>query len=410
LESAPLHPHRPSASKPRPTGDDSSSAGGIAADSAQSLRRGGVIDVDVEKLVFRGDGLARKDGMTVFIPTAAPGDRLRIRVTEIGRGFARGEILEVLQPGPARRDPKCRHFGQCGGCQLQHVDYVAQLDAKVGFVRESLRRLGAIDWTSDIPIRAAAEYGWRTRTEIQARRGHVGYFRAATHEIVDVAECPILAPAAVAFVLGLAADPPKSAVHVAVGDDGVVATGHGAVVRQRIADFDFEFGADSFFQANRLLVDELVREAVSGASGALAVDLYAGAGLFSLPLARTFTNVVAVETRGATVRRGEGNAARNGVTNVRFVADSAENWVTQGTPVRPDLVLLDPPRTGVGPRGAEEIAKIGAPAVTYVSCDPATLARDLQIFVALGYRLASVVALDMFPQTYHVETVAKLVR
>jgi 23S rRNA (uracil1939-C5)-methyltransferase len=369
-----------------------------------------MIDVDVEKLVFRGDGLARSGGIAVFIPFAAPGDRLRVRVTEIGRGFARGEIVEVLQPGPSRRDPSCRHFGACGGCRLQHVAYDAQLEAKVGFVRESLRRLGGIDWTSEVPIRSAAEFGWRTRAEIQARRGHVGYFREGTHEIVDVAECPILAPAVEAFVLGLANDPPKSAVHVAVGDDGVVATGHGAVVRQRIAGFDFEFGVESFFQANRLLVDELVREAVSGASGGLAVDLYAGAGLFSLPLARTFGEVVAVEAHGATARRGAENAARNSVTNVRFVADSAENWVAQATSTRPDLVLLDPPRTGVGPRGAEAIAKLGAPNVTYVSCDPATLARDLQVFVALGYRLASVVALDMFPQTYHVETAAKLVR
>jgi 23S rRNA (uracil1939-C5)-methyltransferase len=407
LESAPLHPHQPSDSKPRPTGDDSSPA---AAPASDPLRRGAVIEVDVEKLVFRGDGLARHGGIAVFVPSAAPGDRLRVRVTEMGRGFARGEIVDVLQPGPARRDPRCRHFGQCGGCQLQHVAYAAQLEAKVGFVRESLRRLGAVDWTADIPIRSAAEFGWRSRTEIQARRGHVGYFRAATHEIVDVAECPILAPAVETFVLGLAADPPSSAVHVAVGDDGVVATGHGAVVRLRIADFDFEFGADSFFQANRPLVDELVREAVTGASGGLAVDLFAGAGLFSLPLARTFREVVAVESRGASVRRGEANASRNGVTNVRFVAESAEDWVPRTRETRPDLVLLDPPRTGVGPRGAEAIAKLDAPAVTYVSCDPATLARDLQVFVALGYRLASVVALDMFPQTYHVETVAKLVR
>jgi 23S rRNA (uracil1939-C5)-methyltransferase len=403
LESAPLHPHRPSESKPRPTAAE-------RAQAADPLRRGAVIEVDVEKLVFRGDGLARHGGIAVFVPFAAPGDRLRVRVTEIGRGFARGEIVDVLQPGPARREPRCRHFGLCGGCQLQHVEYAAQLDAKVGFVRESLRRLGAIDWTADIPIRAAAEFGWRTRAEIQARRGHVGYFRAATHEIVDVAECPILAPAVETFVVGLADDPPRNAVHVAVGDDGVVATGHCAVVRQRIADFDFEFGADSFFQANRPLVDELVREAVSGAAGGLAVDLYAGAGLFSLPLARTFREVVAVEARGATVRRGEANAAKNAVTNVRFVADSAENWVGAASAERPDLVLLDPPRTGVGPRGAESIAMLGAPAVTYVSCDPATLARDLQVFVALGYRLASVVALDMFPQTYHVETVAKLTR
>src|SRR5204863_5985102 len=128
-------------------------------------------------LVFRGDGLARVGGMTVFVRFAAPGDKLRIRVTETGKGFARGRILEVLEAGASRRDPRCRHFGTCGGCQLQHVAYPAQLEAKAGFVRESLKRLGGIDWTGDIPVRSAAEYGWRSRAELQARARHVGYFR-----------------------------------------------------------------------------------------------------------------------------------------------------------------------------------------------------------------------------------------
>jgi 23S rRNA (uracil1939-C5)-methyltransferase len=367
-----------------------------------------VVEVDVEKLVFGGDGLARFGAQIVFVPFAAPGDRLRIRVTEVGKAFARGAIVEVVKPGPSRRDPKCRHFGACGGCHLQHVAYAAQLDAKAAFVRESLRRIGHIDWTDEIPVRAAAEWGYRTRTELQARRRHLGYFRAGTHEIVDVEECPILVPEAEAFVRGLRADPPRNAVHVAVGDDGNVVTGGGAAIRQRVAGFDFEFAADSFFQGNRLLADELVREATGGAAGDLAIDLFAGAGLFSLPLSRGFREVVAVESRRAASRRAEANAARAAVTNVRFVAESVEPWLARPLPSPPDLVLLDPPRTGAGPNVVGAIAALGARDVTYVSCDPATLARDLSLFLARGYRLVSVVALDLFPQTYHVETVAKL--
>jgi 23S rRNA (uracil1939-C5)-methyltransferase len=400
-----LHRNRPARSKPRPGGRGQTPGSSVAAQSTV----GQTLDVEIEKLVFRGDGLARVGGMTVFVPFAAPGDKLRIRVTETGKGFARGRILEVLEPGASRRDPRCRHFGTCGGCQLQHVAYPTQLDAKAGFVRESLKRLGGIDWTGDIPFRSAAEYGWRSRAELQARARHVGYFRAGTHEIVDVEECPILVPAAEAFVRTLRAAPPRHEMRVAVGDDGVIATGKD-VVRQRVAGFDFETDADAFFQANRLLVEDLVREAVGDAAGALAVDLYAGAGLFSLPLARTFGEVIAVETRAATARRGEANAVRNAVTNVRFVAEPVETWLAANRDVRPDLVLLDPPRTGVGPAEIHAIASMAPAAVTYVSCDPATLARDLKAFLAEGYRLASVVALDMFPQTYHVETVAKLTR
>jgi 23S rRNA (uracil1939-C5)-methyltransferase len=343
----------------------------------------------------------------VFVPLAAPGDVLTIRVTEVGRGFARGTIAEILKPGLSRRDPRCRHFGICGGCQLQHVAYEEQLRAKASFVSESLQRLGRIDWTADIPVRSAAEYGYRTRAELQARRGHVGWFRTATHEIVDVEECPILVPEAEALLAGLRAAPPKREVHLAAGDDGAVAAERGATIRQRIAGFDYEFAVDSFFQGNRLLVDALVEEAVGDSAGDTAVDLYAGAGLFSLPLARKFRQVVAVESWRAAAKHGDANAARNGVGNVRFAAEPVEEWLSRAA-ARPDLVLLDPPRTGAGHVVVEAIARLAPPAVTYVSCDPATLARDLRLFAALGYSLKSVVALDMFPQTFHVETVARL--
>jgi len=408
--SATLHRNRPSRPKPRPTSPEADAPpdpSGGAEPSA--LARGAVVEVTVEKLVFGGDGLARVGAHVVFVPMSAPGDVLRIRVTEVGRGFARGEIREIVKPGAARRDPRCRHFGSCGGCQLQHVGYAAQLEAKAGFVRESLRRIGRIEWTADIPVRSAAEYGYRTRAELQARRGHIGYFRTATHEIVDVEECPILVPEAEAFVAALRAGPPKHEIHLAAGDDGTVVTERGAVVRQKIAGLDFEFAADSFFQGNRLLVNALVDEAVGEATGGVAVDLYAGAGLFSLPLSRKFREVVAVESWRGAAKQGDANAVRNGIENVRFAAEPVESWLARTTATHPDLVLLDPPRTGAGHVVVEAISKLAPPAVTYVSCDPATLARDLRLFLALGYTLQSVVALDMFPQTFHVETVAKLV-
>jgi 23S rRNA (uracil1939-C5)-methyltransferase len=374
----------------------------------ENLHRGAILEVAIEKLVYGGDGLARAGTTAVFVPFSAPGDRLRVRVTDARRRFARAEILEVLEPGPARRAARCRHFGVCGGCRLQHVGYEAQLAAKAEFVRESLRRLGGIDWTAEIAVLAGPEYGGRSRTTVQARRGHVGYFREATHEIVDVEECPILVPPLEEFVRSLRREPPRAAVALGVSDDGRVAVGH-ELVRQTVAGFAFEVPADSFSQGNRALVEDLVREATSGRTGRVAVDLYSGAGLFSLPLARSFEEVVAVEGRASAARRGEGNAAANGIANVRFVAEPVERWVaTSG--VAADLVLLDPPRTGAGPDVTAAVARLGPPAITYVSCDPATLARDLRVLLDAGYALDSVVALDLFPQTTHVETVAKLVR
>lgn len=408
MEGATLHRNEPPVPKPRPTLADP--AGTSPAASRIGVRRGDVAEVAVEKLVFGGDGLAHIGAQVVFVPFAAPGDVLRIRVTDVGRGFARGAIVDVVKPGPSRREPRCRHFGVCGGCTLQHVAYEAQVAAKAEFVRESLRRLGGIDWTGEIPIRTAAEYGYRARAEIQARRGHVGWFRAGTHEIVDVEECPVLAPEAEVLLARLRAEPPRHAVHIALGDDGVATADPRATVRRRVAGLDFEASPDAFFQGNRLLADALVDDATSGATGALAVDLYAGAGLFSLALARRMARVVSVEGRRSASAQATANAQRNGIANVEFAARPVEEWLAAPGADRPDLVLLDPPRAGAGASIVAAIAALGAPAVTYVSCDPATLARDLRAFAAAGYRLASVVALDMFPQTHHVETVAKLAR
>jgi 23S rRNA (uracil1939-C5)-methyltransferase len=179
---------------------------------------------------------------------------------------------------------------------------------------------------------------------------------------------------------------------------------------QRIAGVDYGFGVRSFFQANRLLVEEMIRVAVGQARGKLAVDLYAGVGLFTLQLAHRFEQVYAVEGNRAAAAHGLENARANGLSNVRYEAISVEAWLKYKAAVlpRPDLVLLDPPRAGAGAQVVERLAALAPPTITYVSCDPATLARDLRLLAGAGYRISSLTALDMFPQTFHVETVAHL--
>lgn len=397
---------------------------------AESL--GATHEVTIEKLVYGGDGLARIGAQTVFVPFAAPGDRLRVRITETGRNFARAVIEEILTPAPARRTPPCPHFGVCGGCQLQHLEYPAQLAAKAEFVRESLRRLGGIEWTGEIATLAAAEFGYRARAEIKVRRvddepPHIGYFRAGTHEVCEVNDCAILLPAANRELQRLRAEPeliPHGAtrVYLTVGDDGVIvtpATGENGkahevdalgTAQQRIGGFTYRFGVRSFFQSNRLLVEELVRTAVNERDGALAVDLYAGVGLFTLPLAQRFAQVIAVEGNRLAVAHGSENVRANNVTNVRYDSVSVEAWLKYKATEQPcpDLVLLDPPRAGAGAIVIERLAALAPPQLVYVSCDPATLARDLKLLVAYGYTLRALTVLDMFPQTFHVETVAEL--
>lgn len=389
-------------------------------------------EVTIEKLVYGGDGLARIGNQTVFVPFAAPGDHVRLRIVETERNFARAVIEELLTPAPTRRTPPCPHFGVCGGCQLQHLEYPAQLQAKAEFVRESLRRLGGIEWMGEIATRAADEFAYRSRAEIKLQRDdddhlRIGYFRAGTHEVCPVSECPILLPAANRELQRLHTEPtliPHGAtrVYLTAGDDGVIvtpATGAGdkahevdalGTAHQHIAGFNYSFGVRSFFQSNRLLVEELVRTVVNERSGALAVDLYAGVGLFSLPLAQRFTQVIAVEGNRLAANHGAENARANGLANVRYDAVSVEAWLKYKAAEQPcpDLVLLDPPRAGVGAVVIERLAALAPPQLIYVSCDPATLARDLKLLAAYGYALRTLTVLDMFPQTFHVETVAEL--
>ena len=399
---------------------------------SRSVAVGEIYEVAIEKLVYGGDGLAHVGTQAVFVPLAAAGDFVRVRIVECERNYARGVIEMILDPSPLRRTPPCPYFGACGGCQLQHLDYQAQLEAKASFVRESLRRIGNIEWDEEIGMRSAEEFGYRSRAEIKIAReedgrARIGYFRSGTQEVCEVENCLILLPAANRELQRLHAESslvPNDAtrVYLTVGDDEVIVTpangeqGRAAefdsmgATSQRIAGINYGFGVRSFFQGNRLLVEELIKEAIGNASGKFAVDLYAGVGLFSLQLAKTFEQVCAVEGNKTAANHGVENARLNGLNNVRYEPISVEAWLKYKSAEvpRPDFALLDPPRAGAGVNIIERLAAMAPPDLTYVSCDPATLARDLRLLIDYGYRIDSITALDMFPQTFHVETVVRL--
>ncbi|MBK7877467.1 MAG: class I SAM-dependent RNA methyltransferase [Planctomycetes bacterium] len=408
--------------------------------------------LEIESLCSGGEGLGRVDGLAVFVPYAAPGDSARVRVERVEKRFLRARIVELVSPSSVRRAPRCAHFGTCGGCAWQHVEYAAQRAAKGEIVREALQRVGGIAWERAIEVLYAGEWGWRARAELHAGvlpsgERVLGFRAANSRGIVALEECPVLLPAAEERIARYRAarrvEPasgrkasrargakPTSAgkgkagskeerIFLGVGDDGrtVLAGGQPAsgadedpVVEQTFLGSTYGFAADGFFQAHRALAPTLVERALGDAQGALAFDLYAGAGLFTLPLARRFSRVVAVESAKASVALGRENARRNRLENARFEHDDVEPWLTRTERARPDFVLLDPPRSGAGSAVVGALTALGPKRIAYVSCDPATLARDLRVFVEGGYALTDVVALDLFPQTPHVECVAHLVR
>jgi 23S rRNA (uracil1939-C5)-methyltransferase len=394
------------------------------------LRIGDLIDVTTERLAYGGDAIARHDGLAIFVPYAAAGERLRVRITERKKNFARGVIDRILEASSSRRAPRCQYFGDCGGCQLQHITYEAQLESKSGFVRDALQRIGRIDWPYEIEIRHGAEFGYRSRAQVKVdqRAGRVGFNRAASNAVCDVASCPILVPEldqalhSLWAVLGREtnkrhAPPNRLQVDMAAGDSGVSFEPApeglpGGALRRTVNHAVYSFSASTFFQGNASLLDQLVNEAIGESSGELAIDLYAGVGLFTVQLAQRFTRVIGVEAEGNTANFARRNISANQVENVEFHNSRTEAWLKQfaeagATP--PDLILLDPPRTGA----AECIAYIVAvrpTRITYVSCDPTTLARDLRQLIDSGYGISRISAIDLFPQTYHVEAVAQLER
>lgn len=443
------------------------------------------MDVTIEKLIYGGDGLAHHEGSTVFVPFVLPAERVAVSPVEQKKKFVRARVDNLLEPSPQRLLPPCPHFGVCGGCNYQHIPYEAQLAYKAEILRETLRRIGRIDWTGEIKTHASLPWGYRNRaqwkirppleatsdsagpTASAANKGlaklDIGYFRANSTALCAVDECAILSPLLLKTLLGLraslaAVEIPRELREIEVfsnegarettnpGGSKLLLTAnfggfpsrlaeHAETIRRVVpeaasilfhdpshdrmelfgpgfleteaAGSKYRVGHFSFFQVNRFLVDDLVQTVCDEENGRLALDLYAGVGLFSIPLAKRFERVIAVESNPAAVRDLETNMRGQSTIEVR-TAD-VERFLERNKE-RPDLVILDPPRDGLAPDAAKRLARLQPARITYVSCEPPTLARDLAVLTEAGYECSEIHMFDLFPQTFHMETVVRLRR
>jgi 23S rRNA (uracil1939-C5)-methyltransferase len=432
------------------------------------------MDVTIEKLIYGGEGLAHRDGATVFVPFVLPRERVEVVPVEQKKKFVRGRVERILESSAERIAPRCPHFGVCGGCDYQHIPYDAQLRYKSDILRETLRRLGRIEWTGEIVTHASPPWGYRNRAQWKVRplegpsedaaangadgkdKLGIGYFRANSTALCAVEDCSIISPLLLKTLLALrealaAGALPRGLREIEAfvdrADTNLLLTATFAGFPSRAAEhaetfrrvapemasllfhdpsqdrmelfgpgfLDYEAGGIayrvghfSFFQVNRFLVEELVREVAEREEGGrLALDLFAGVGLFSVPLAKRFERVVSVESNPAAARDLETNMRGRGLIEVRTA--EVERFLER-TKEQPELVVLDPPRAGVTPEAIQRIAKLAPARVTYVSCEPPTLARDLASFAKAGYDLKEVRLFDLFTQTFHMETVVRLRR
>jgi 23S rRNA (uracil1939-C5)-methyltransferase len=391
------------------------------------LRVGATLEVTIERILPGGLGLAHAEGQTLLVSLAAPGDHLRVRVERMRAGLAFASITEIIRPSPVRVEPPCPYFGRCGGCDFQQLSYEAQLSAKVEIIRDCLRRIARLEAPADIPITPSPlDWRYRSRAEWQhdPLNHRLGYFERGTHRVCDVAECPVLVPSLqetlhtlrermrerrlpldVEEFQAVAGEQERAALAPPLDKDETMETA------RTIGAYRYRFSADGFFQINQELLAPLIEEAVDQAHGHTAIDLYCGAGLFTLPLATRFTHVTGVESNPSAIAYARRNLDDAGLFNAATVCARVSEWLKENAEQRHapvDYLLLDPPRTGAEEGAIPGILSLRPRRIAYVSCDPATLARDLKELVAGGYTLDRFAAFDMFPQTHHVETVVHL--
>lgn len=380
------------------------------------------LEVQIERILPGGVGLAHAEGMTVFVYLAAPGDLVRVEVERTRAKVAFASIKEVIKPSPLRVEPPCPYFGRCGGCDFQQLGYETQLQTKVEIIRDCLHRLGGFDPVPDFEIQPSPhEWHYRARANWQFDRttNELGYFERGSNRVCDVEFCAVLVPELQAELervrRHLSEINPGKNIEAVASDEGVSVASDSEklvarVVSRRIAGETYHFSAAGFFQINHDLLEPIINAAIGDAAGGLAVDLYCGVGLFTLPLSRRFKKVVGIESNPAATTFARQNLKLADLTNALVETTRVGDWMQANSvslgPV--DFLLLDPPRTGAENKDIRGILELRPSQISYVSCDPATLARDLKKLVAAGYKLHSIKAFDMFPQTHHVETVVRL--
>ncbi len=372
--------------------------------AAPALRTGQRCVVRIEDIAFGGEGVGRVDGFVVFVPFVLVGETVELELTEVKKNFARGRLVRVVEASPERVAPRCRYFGDCGGCQYQHVAYAAQLRIKHQQVASLFQRLGGLDPAVVAPVVPCPQpYGYRNRIMVRSQWDkfrqalNLGFVRHDNRLVVDVEECPIAEPAFNAQLRQVRAQPPPKG---------------GLKVVLRAAPEGWEVPPDSFFQNNFFLLPRLVevaRDFLRRAGTRHLVDAYCGVGFFALELADAVDRYVGIEYDQRAIAAARRNAAARGRVNGEFIAGRTEEWLAGAgeTVAAGTTVLVDPPRKGCSPRVLELLRRMRPAQVILVSCHPATLARDLNALGRAGvFDVVSVVPLDMFPQTQHIECVA----
>ncbi len=408
-------------------------------------------------------------GKRVFIPFVLGGEKVDASLSEEKPGFARAALDRIVEPSPYRVQARCPYFMHCGGCHYQHSSYEHQLEIKASILRENLRRIAKLELKPELQIHPSQAWNYRNRTRLRVRaepQFALGYNRFGSRKLEPIDECPISSPlinrairatwslgrqgrmnaaireieffadrsdsglllqvyienniekiraqalaeelrTSLPAIIGVVLFPTPQAKSASKGEGPVLASAGATALEYQTEKTKYRVSAGSFFQTNRYLIDELIRVVAAGQSGGTALDLFAGVGLFSVVLADRFDRIVAIESSPPALN----DLASNLPENAKAIAAAVESYLTRaGKKAVADLIVVDPPRAGLGHKVVADLVGLRAPRLTYVSCDPATLARDLVPLRAAGYDVEQAHLLDLFPQTFHLESVLHLVK
>ncbi len=392
----------------------------------------------VEKLIFGGAGLLRLAGKTVMLPRVAPGEEVAFRISKDHKQWAEGELVRVLEPSVERTEPFCGVYGHCGGCHYQHLNIEFQRVEKVSILLETLERVGGIRPDVPVEVISGESRGYRNRVQLHIAGGRIGYHAPSSRDLTPIENCPIASPAIDRAIqaLGQMVREPRFPRFVETIElfsnesetllNVLETTGTQRRVAKwfidwcaeripraansslvyRAADLDFVVSHRSFFQTNRFLIDPLVSRVLRHVTGGEALDLYSGVGLFALPLSLRGIATTSVESSYSAVRDLAGNAASHGAP-VETVKTSVDAYLASAERI-PDFVIADPPRAGLGKAVVRDLLRLRPRKMALVSCDPATLARDLKGLLGGGYHITALSFVDLFPNTAHIETVCDL--
>jgi len=399
-------------------------------------------EIILTTLTYGGDAMGRlEDGRAVFVPFGLPGERVRVRLTEEKRNFARGEVLEILEASPHRILPRCKHFGVCGGCHYQHLPYEEQLEAKTEILRDQLLRIGKLE-NPPVQKMVASASPWNYRNHVQfhlTEEGKLGYVKAQDPAVFAITEChlpegsinslwpqlefepgtniervSVRAGKEDDLMLALESDSPESpeleieaGISVAhIFEEHTVVIAGNDHVNISVLERDFRVSAASFFQVNTAMAGKMVNHLMANLpvkQSDMLLEVYCGAGLFSAFFAPTCERVIGIEASPSACEDFSFNLDE--FDNVELYEGLAEDVIPY-LEAKPDFVLVDPPRAGLEKRVVDGILKLNPRFLAYVSCDPSTLARDAARLLNGGYHLKDVTPFDLFPQTYHIESIS----